>query len=45
MVKAEETIQSILSAMHLPTGAPKVVKPRPPETSETHEDGIECGLG
>jgi hypothetical protein len=45
MVKAEETIQSILSAMHFPTGAQKEVKPRPPETFETHEVGSECGLG
>jgi hypothetical protein len=45
LVKTEETIQSILSAMHLPTGPPKVVKPRPPETSATHEEGIEWDVG
>ncbi len=32
MVKTEETIQSILSAMHLPTGPPKVVQSVPVKT-------------
>lgn len=38
LVKTDETIKTLLTAMHLPTGPPKVVKPMPPET---HEEGLE----
>jgi hypothetical protein len=41
--KTDETIRSILSAMHMPTGASKVVKPSSPEIVETNDEGIEWG--
>jgi hypothetical protein len=35
MVKTEETIQTLLAAMHFPTGPPKAVNPGPRESDAT----------